>query len=456
MRPFLWLVVLNNKTEQLLQQEVSQKQLLQEISQKQLLMENSDAQMAFKKAQEYFETDNIEMAKIYALNAINQAPENIEYLVAYVDLITDSPNMSLDSLQQAYSIIELALYQLPAPEIETAQKLLSEILEHQHRLINELLKVEVTAFLKEDISKEDIPEFEQYITKLQTVLKDIGSNAEEDLINRVHLKLDEATQLYEVARRTLSIEDGLDFLEQETTDLKNVKATVIFQSLSIEVRQLLTLDVPEQMQQRIEDYLTQIEQIEQRMVCTRSEQPYQKFQQVYQKILKIQTLPRAIYYKLYFGLHGKAALKSDPRHRHYYDYKLHAIKTLSTHAQYYAQQVTCSHMNPQIDQGLEHIGNMIRELQKEQYTAYQRWVVEQCYGAFKEYQEEWHVSKGDAGKLLERWKLDSIEQSLLTLEVSQIFNDVVGRILGQLSSPALITDYQKKMATAEKIVLENF
>ncbi len=440
---FLWLFTLNKKIEQLLQQGTPHKQVLRE---------DNNAQWAFKKAQEYLETGNIETAKIYALNAINQAPENIEYLVAYARLITDSKHLSLESLQQAHSIIELALYQLPAPAIETAQELLVELSQHHHRFVEELLDVDVTAFFDEDISQ-----CAQYIIRLQTVLKDMASDVEEeDFTNRIRVKLDEATKLYDVARRIVSIEDHLHFFEQDTTDLSEVKAVAVFQSLSMELSQLLKTDVSEHIQKKIEDYLTQFERIEQQVNCARSQQPYQHFQEVYQQILETHAFSRVLYHKLYVDFNEHAALKSDPRHRHYYDYKLSAIKTFSTHARFYAQQVTCSHMRANVTQLLEKIDTIMSELQKQQYTAYQRWVVDQCYGAFTEYQQEWHVSKGDAGKLFKRWQLDSIEQSLLTLEVSQMFHDVVGKILGELSNPALITDYQKRMALTEKIVLEDF
>ena len=117
-------------------------------------------------------------------------------------------------------------------------------------------------------------------------------------------------------------------------------------------------------------------------------------------------------------------------------------------------------------ESLQQINDVIANLRQSQVEAYQAWVVDQCRLVFKHYGDEWQITKADAHDLFygkgryseggRRKSLASVDQSLLNAEVSRLFNDVLQKLIVELSTEQVVSAEAEMASPDEKMALSDF
>ena len=101
------------------------------------------------------------------------------------------------------------------------------------------------------------------------------------------------------------------------------------------------------------------------------------------------------------------------------------------------------------------MGKFVVLLQKEQFDAYQKWVVDTISGAFNADKREWITWKSDTMKRFNDYMIVNIDQSSLSPETARVFNDVIGKFLTNLDAERVVA-VEHEMSKTEKMKPENF
>jgi hypothetical protein len=98
----------------------------------------------------------------------------------------------------------------------------------------------------------------------------------------------------------------------------------------------------------------------------------------------------------------------------------------------------------------------LKQCRDNQRYDYQRWVIAKSTAAFNEYQSYRFTWSEDAAlKIFKDHVLAEVDQSVLSIEVSRMFNDVANKLMAKMG-PAALVRTEKEMSEATKQKLENF
>lgn len=92
---------------------------------------------------------------------------------------------------------------------------------------------------------------------------------------------------------------------------------------------------------------------------------------------------------------------------------------------------------------------------KEQFEAYQKWVIGRIKSAFDEHHKEWWTTNDAIIKRFHEHLVVQIDQSSLSPETARVFNDVVGKFLAGLPADKVVA-VEHEMSMVEKMKVENF
>ena len=96
------------------------------------------------------------------------------------------------------------------------------------------------------------------------------------------------------------------------------------------------------------------------------------------------------------------------------------------------------------------------ELRREQLNRYQHLVIAKCKSVLERFDDQWYCTEGEALRYFKRYELATVDQSLLTPEVSRCFNDCIGKLFSKMK-PRNLVDCEEAMGRPEdKLKLESF
>ena len=100
--------------------------------------ENAEAAIAL--AKKAVESGELQLAMIYALNAINHESSNIEYLRFYNALLAGKGDLAISDIDQFISVLDLAVFQINASDVSSIIEMKSALMEKRSSLVSAIAK----------------------------------------------------------------------------------------------------------------------------------------------------------------------------------------------------------------------------------------------------------------------------------------------------------------------------
>lgn len=105
---------------------------------------------------------------------------------------------------------------------------------------------------------------------------------------------------------------------------------------------------------------------------------------------------------------------------------------------------------------LQQLQKMLVDLKRQQLNRYQHDAISKCKNVLSSFQKEWYCTEAEARQLFTANQLASIDQSLLTPEVSRCFNDCIGKLFAKMSPQMLVACEDEMGRPENKRKLEAF
>ena len=435
----------------------SLEQQLQKLAQDKIFGNEQAAELAYQKSLQLTKDGNFEQARIYCLNAINHAPYKKQYISGYMNIYNElKTKTSLDDLNQIRSILELAVYQVNAEDVSEIQKMISSIAADQEAVSNAIAKkaleeqknqfnVSLNALqngkyswkliLKDGIIG-DVKLLQERL-ELVTSMKEFVPADDVDLIAKIVDETVKTTAAYEYTAKISLINSCLTQAESllggvnSTSDMPTISSQV--QTANSLLSQIWGIDMaqlPEGMKnsasisaQRIVNIEKSFNKIRSKPAITIIISTVEEAEKAYQDKVKItEKITRLIDCSKKISANITEICDRDEQKKY-------------------------------ID-GMEAISKRIGELSKIRYQKYQEWAIDECNGAFKKYLSWKRVDEKDAKSVIDGYLLP-IDQSILTPEVSALYNDILRKQYTEMTGP-VVAVYQAKIASAKKKSLEDF
>ena len=102
------------------------------------------------------------------------------------------------------------------------------------------------------------------------------------------------------------------------------------------------------------------------------------------------------------------------------------------------------------------------DAKRKQFDAYQKWAVARCKAAFDKYNSFKTITRDHAWQCFQAGNLETVDQTILSPDVSRMFNDVMSKLTTEAKGVAWGMDganvfsVQKQCAEATKKKLEDF
>ncbi|MDM8540124.1 hypothetical protein QUF90_03455 [Desulfococcaceae bacterium HSG9] len=395
-------------------------------------------------AAKHIQSGDFEKGRIYLINAINHNPSEIEYISKLLVLFRDQYASNYNVLREIKSVVELSLFQLAPNKIETAIKYLTELDSAEQKLISSVPEVsgEKTDWLAEfnTLKELDLNEISTNVAKLEerlNILKTILSNIRnsetdyDQLTSSVMSEIKTVNNVYNLSIIGDKINNYIQLLYAET-DYSSQAASARFlaasSSMSLFWEYDLTLLPPKLSNLIQNDYPAKLENIE-------------------DKIKEAKSLP-------HFKKANKTLVDASNDETGTYQNRIDRHQKAIEKAVNLMPKIVFKDFRDTLQNNFKILQDNITSYKRQQYIAYQKWASEVCSDVFDNVEKEC-LFTDDAIRIFDSSELRNIDLRLASPEVSQAYNKVFQKIIGEL--PAKIAfEGHKIVMTSQKKTLEEF
>lgn len=399
---------------------------------------------------------NPEQAKLLCLNAINHAPDNYSYIEGYVNLVMGmNEKLRVEDLNQARSVVEVALYQIPAEKISNALSLLNRITDKQDAIAL-VDKNKALAALQNDIKTgfdeaksvqlafkdgriSNLEALKNKIEKLQELRGAAPSSdkiSDAELLKAIDKELNATAVIFEIGMKIDMIENCLANARNSMTSQDTLPAMASsLQTASGVLSQVWgnKIDaVPEAVLKKIQAQSKEIESLEKDYLKKKAAPATAKIDNLLESIQKL----------------------IDDKNKKFTE-RINAATEMFKQVNSEFSNVNEIETRNNLQNKLNKVAEKVVELNKKRYQAYQEWVVLKCQNALKRYQSLKRVDEVDATSIFDAQELSIIKQDLLIPEVSSIYNDIIQKLYAEMTW-AVKAKYEKNCAIGVKKSLEDF
>ena len=385
-----------------------------------------------------------DLGQIYLVNAITNAPRDIDCIKGYATIVLEGGNPPVEAIDRLSSMLQLAAYQVDSDEIQSVFSLIDRAEQARKRLLerhgsrdqtggfdaqgewDQLANVEANSWKDPARLAARLEALEDFMSKL-----DEQSDPPARLRSMAAEELLRWTEVAQAVKQCRYIDGCLGRL-RDGEDLSSQRAVAIVQAAENALPAfwgLTAAPLPAELRKKIGDYPETIQRLVSRIGKVRSE-----------PILK----------QIREALPGEATGEGP------WQEKCERIELQVQSAQLLAVQLTSPDAMQEARHLIEEKTKILRKYRNNQFYAYQVWAIDRSDGAFKAYMSyNFGLSETDARKVFRDGKLAEIDQSLLSPEVSRVFNDVLGKLTAEMGPRALVAT-EKEMGTTTKVRLKAF
>jgi hypothetical protein len=379
---------------------------------------------------------NAELAEVYTLNGIRQHPTEVNLLEKYAELALQSPENS-PQRTRARTAIENSLFSVAPSSIPSVQKLLESFSAESQPAKPEKPKPDVnlikTLIAKLPDEEGDVEWMRDHVESLEGIALALGNDGAPELIDLVGTEILRWELCLIACKQTEFIESCLyNLASLDENGLRSQLAVALAQAAESSLPTLWAIDLkvlPEATRDRVEGYPEQVKSWVDKIANARS------------RVLLAQL--------------ESLKLEADEVEAEQREAACLRIESILMKAQGVFTEIPSKQSQAEAAKTIASITQQLKRERQSQFDEYQQFVLSKCDLVFSGFSAEWAVSKKDALKLFNDNKLYEVDLSLLSPEVSMCFNDVLNKLLVELS-PKQVVECQKKMGSKKKKTLTEF
>lgn len=416
---------------------------------------HEDAEAAIAMAKKTAESGEMQLAIIYALNAINHESSNADYLKFYYKLLAKKKNLAISDIDQFTAVLDLAVFQINAVDIQSVIEMKTALMKKRSSMVSavaEAKRKEVAAQVASNIA--ELREGRLALTKI-SVNGNVNENLLKERMETLSALLADAS-LSQEDRNALSDDlryaTGLYSIVTTLSAVKNAisKADSLAEKKQLEPTEILTA---RNQLQTGNTLLSQIWSSD----CT-------KYQELVTTAQKLQADIAATDKKLNLIASAPAKeriekliaeCRSIAAENEKYTSRMDRITSASKEFSLLLAAVYDLELRKALAVEIETLSPLVSGLSKERYKAYQQWAL----GKLNDAREKWAyytvITDGRARDMFNDYILE-INPALLLPDVNSLYNNLYQLIYNELPDKEK-AEWQYKKAISERVKqLEDF
>ena len=416
---------------------------------------HEDAEAAIAMAKKTAESGEMQLAIIYALNAINHESSNADYLKFYYKLLAKKKNLAISDIDQFTAVLDLAVFQINAVDIQSVIEMKTALMKKRSSMVSavaEAKRKEVAAQVASNIA--ELREGRLALTKI-SVNGNVNENLLKERMETLSALLADAS-LSQEDRNALSDDlryaTGLYSIVTTLSAVKNAisKADSLAEKKQLEPTEILTA---RNQLQTGNTLLSQIWSSD----CT-------KYQELVATAQKLQADIAATDKKLNLIASAPAKeriekliaeCRSIAAENEKYTSRMDRITSASKEFSSLLAAVYDLELRKALAVEIETLSPLVSGLSKERYKAYQQWAL----GKLNDAREKWAyytvITDGRARDMFNDYILE-INPALLLPDVNSLYNNLYQLIYNELPDKEK-AEWQYKKAISEQVKqLEDF
>ena len=414
---------------------------------------HENAETAILLAKKAVESGEIQLAMVYALNAINHESSNTDYLKFYHELLTKKKDLAISEIDQFISVLDLAVFQINASDVSSVVAMKTALMEKRSSLVSAIAEAK---------SKEVAAQVEANIAELRTgrlALTKIaaGGKVDETLLKE---RMEALTALLADASLSQKARDafaadlryatGLYSITTTLSAAKNAvaKADILAKKGQLEPTEILAA------RNQLQTGNTLLAQI-----WSSDNSKYQEFVGI---ALKLQADISSIDKKLNLIASEPAKVrieklvaecKSIAQENDKYTTRINKITEKSKEFSQLLSSIYDPDLRKTLMASIESLSPIVSSLAKDRYKAYQKWAIGKLNAARKKWAYYNVVTDARAKDMFNDYILE-INPALLLPDVNSLYNNLYQLIYNELPDKAEM-QYQKAISSRVK-QLEDF
>lgn len=403
---------------------------------------HENAEAAILLAKKAVESGEIQLAMVYALNAINHESSNTEYLKFYHELLTKKKDLAISEIDHFISVLDLAVFQINASDVPSIVAIKTALMEKRSSLVSAIAEAK---------SKEVAAQVEANIAELRTGRLALTKIVSDGKVDETLLKerLEVLTALLADASitqkdRNVFTEDlryatGLYSISSTLSAAKNAvaKAGILAKKGQLQPTEILAA------RNQLQTGNTLLAQI------WSSEN--NKYQEFVAKALKLQADISAIDKKLNLIASEPAKIRIEKlvaeckkiaQGNEKFTIRINKITEKTKEFPHLLSSIYDPDLRKMLTTSIESLSPIVSSLSKDRYKAYQNWAVERLNAARKKWAKEirWTStlsgSKKDIAQALFNDYLLEINPGLLLPDVNSLYNSLYQLFYNEFSDKA--------------------
>jgi hypothetical protein len=385
-----------------------------------------------------------ELAAILYLNAFNADPSEVKALEGYLDLVA-SGDTSSEVIQQAASMLDVALYKVPA-------KAVSELLERRKALEQRLSASNpvdaaiteempsVSTLLESDneILLNDSEALADFFATAERVMDALASREDDD---GAEANRNALAEKIDVLQRSQEVNQSLGRVEvfanraSEFADKRHLQMAAMLLNAAenglVQSAALCDATMPTQVLANVDKLQSELSALSARVGDLHAVAALDEIRKASDQVQQLASAAAPP-----FAAHCKAI-----------ETAIHQVQPSLAHTSD-ATRFQATELFGAMQQSLA-------ELRRKQHIEYNRWVLGQCQEAVASINAQWYKSSEDAVRVFADAKLDTVDETLLSPETARLFSEVIGKLMNKMSA-AHVAEHQNKLTLTLKRRLEEF
>lgn len=424
---------------------------------------NADA--AITMAKKAVESGNLQLAKIYVLNAISHRQNKFDYLKFYVDMVANDSSATIGELNQVLAIIDGSLYNVPAEDVNKILALREQIGKRKNQidtqsaapeinLSEELESVESGKYALKNIINGDNIDADKLQKRIEKINALLGEELTDEWRAKLTRYLQESSNIYSAHLTFKSVINALDKASTHAkktslTEKQILSARNQLSTATTLLAQIWTLELPRNIVEKAEEIQKNISDVDERINVLASQNAMKRHDALAKELKDIEDDVKDTAAKDY----AKDKTNGNGTLTQY----LKDVQRCATELQ--ALKIFDQKGRQQAIETLRRTQELALKISSKRYLAYQLWALDKIedarqsrdsVGTFKPYKDE---------KAIEDFKkyLMDIDRGLLSYDVGMCYDKVYHLIFTEQVPTKKQAELQYEKAKSEKMgKLEDF